>query len=117
MKKIIKQSREFNNVERYLMMLSPEIRSGKDLEDGEKFTVEAYLVFTDEKEDGAEVEVMSILTSDKKVYSFQSSTLRRSIEEIWEVMEGQPFTAVKTSGKTRAGRDYINCYLDTDGLI
>ena len=34
MKKIIKQSREFNNVERYLMMLSPEIRSGKDLEEG-----------------------------------------------------------------------------------
>lgn len=117
MKKVIKASREFNNVEKYIMMLSPEIRSGKDLEDGEKFTVEGYLVFTDEKEDGSEVEVMSILTTDKKVYSFQSSTLRRSIEEIWEVMEGKPFTAVKTSGKTRAGRDYINCYLDTDGLI
>ena len=117
MKKSIKQSREFNNVEKYMLMLSPSIKSGKDLEDGERFTVEAYMVFSDEKEDGSEVEVMSIMTTDKDVYSFQSATMRRSIEEIWEVMEGQPFTAIKTSGRTRAGRDYINCELDTKNLI
>ena len=117
MKKIIKASREFSKVEKYMLMLSPEIKSGKDLEDGEKFTVEAFLIFSDEKEDGSEVEVMSIMTADKTVYSFQSATMRRSIEEIWETMEGETFTAVKTSGRTRAGRDYINCVLDTSNLI
>ena len=117
MKKLIKQSREFNNVEKYMLMLSPSIKSGKDLEDGEKFTVEAFLIFSDEKEDGSEVEVMSIMTTDHTVYSFQSATMRRSIEEIWETMEGEPFTAIKYSSRTRAGRDYINCVLDTSGLL
>ena len=117
MKTIIKGSREFTKAEKYMLMLSPQIKSGKSLEDGEKFTVRDYLIFQDEKEDGTVAEIMSIMTTDKKVYSFQSPTFRRSIEEIWEVMDGEPFTAVKVSGKTRSDRDYINCYLDTEGLV
>jgi len=117
MKTIIKGSREFSKVEKYMLMLSPQIKSGKSLEDGEKFTVKDYIVFQDEKEDGTVAEIMSILTIDNKVYSFQSPTFRRSIEEIWGVMDGEPFTAVKTSGKTRSDRDYINCYLDTETTV
>ena len=117
MKTPIYQSREFSEVEQYLLMSSPSIKSAKDIDDGQKITVESYMIFTDEKDDGSSVEVMAIMTPDKKVYSCQSATFKRSIQEIASIMKGKQFTVVKSSGKTKSNRDFINCYLDTEGLI
>lgn len=110
-------SREFTSVERYLMTISPDITSMKDVEDGEKIIVDGYLIFDDAKEKTGEVvEVMSIITPDKKVYSCQSATFKRSISDIHDVMEITPFTVIKISGKTKAGRDFINCVLDVESI-
>ena len=114
--KITEKSREFSKVEQYLMTVAPSIISAKDVEDGTKITVSGVLEFTDIKDDGTETEIMSIITPDKAVYSCQSSTFKRSIHDIMEIMDGEPFTIVKTSGETKAGRDYINCFLDTDRI-
>ena len=63
-------SREFTPVEKYLMTTSPDITSMKDVADGEKITVDGYLTFDDVKEKTGEVvEVLSIITPEKKVYS------------------------------------------------
>ena len=115
--KITEKSREFTKVEQYLMTVAPSIISAKDVEDGTKITVTGVLEFTDIKDDGTETEIMSIITPDNGVYSCQSSTFKRSIHDIMEIMDGEPFTIVKTSGETKAGRDYINCFLDTDSII
>ncbi len=110
-------SREFTEVEQYLMTIAPSIQSVKDVEDGTHIKVNGILEFTDIKENtGEAVDVMSIITPDKKVYSCQSSTFKRSIKDISNIMKGKEFTVIKTSGKTKAGRDFINCVLDTESL-
>ena len=110
-------NREFTEVEQYLMTIAPSIQSLKDVEDGTHITVNGILEFTDIKENtGEAVDVMSIITPDKKVYSCQSSTFKRSIKDISNIMKGKEFTVIKTSGKTKAGRDFINCVLDTESL-
>ena len=110
-------SREFTEVEQYLMTIAPSIQSVKDVEDGTRITVDGVLEFTDIKENTGEVvDIMSIITPDKKVFSCQSSTFKRSIKDISNIMKGKEFTVIKTSGKTKAGRDFINCVLDTESL-
>ena len=115
--RIIEQSREFNEVEQYLMTIAPSIISAKNVEDGERITVDGILTFEDVKEaTGETVEIMSIITPEKHVYSCQSATFKRSISDISSIMGDKAFTVIKTSGKTKAGRDYINCVLDVDSL-
>ena len=110
---IKEMSREFDKVEQYLMTVSPAMKSMKDVEDGTKITVAGTLMFEDTKENtGETVEVLSIITPDKQVYSCQSVTFKRSLKDIANIMDGQEFTIIKTSGKTKAGRDYIDCQLD-----
>lgn len=116
--KIKETSREFNEVEQYLMTIAPSIVSMKDVEDGEHITIDGIMVFEDVKEDSGEiVEIMSIITPEKKVYSCQSATFKRSINDISNIMKGKMFTVIKTSGKTKSSRDYINCVLDVDSLV
>lgn len=114
--KITETSREFSEVEQYLMTISPSITSMKDVEDGEKIVVEGTLTFIDIKENGDESEILSIITPDKKVYSCQSATFKRSIKDITNIMNGKPFTVVKVSGTTKSGRSFINCTLDIDSI-
>jgi hypothetical protein len=114
---IKKTSREFTPVEKYLMTASSDITSMKNVADGEKITVDGYLTFDDLKEKTGEVvEVMSIITPGKKVFSCQSATFKCSISDIHSVVETTPFTVIKISGKTKAGRDFINCVLDVDSI-
>ena len=114
---IKEMSREFSMVEQYLMTIAPSIVSMKDVKDGEHITVDGILVFDDVKEGtGETVTVMSIITPDKKVYSCQSATFKRSINDIANIMKDKPFTVIKTSGKTKNKRDYINCVLDIESI-
>lgn len=116
--KITSTSRNFTEVEQYLMTIAPSIVSMKDVEDGEKIAVDGILFFEDMKENTGEVvEIMSIITPDKAVYSCQSSTFKRSINDISSIMDGKPFTIIKKSGQTKAGRDFINCELDVQSVL
>lgn len=114
--RIYDSSKEFTEIEQYLMTKSPAIVSMKDVEDGTSIIVDGVLNFEDEKDDGEVVDIMSIITPDSKVYSCQSKTFKRSIIDIANIMHGKPFPIKKISGKTKAGRDYIDCTLDTDAL-
>lgn len=110
-------SREFSEVEQYLMTIAPSIISMKDVPDGTYITVDGILTFEDTKESTGEIaDILSVITPEKKVYSCQSSTFKRSIRDISNIMKGKTFTIVKTSGKTKAGRDFINCELDVESL-
>lgn len=110
-------SRDFSEVEQYLMTIAPSIISMKDVSDGTHITVDGILTFEDTKETtGETADILSIITPEKKVYSCQSSTFKRSIRDISNIMKGKSFTIVKTSGKTKAGRDFINCVLDVESL-
>lgn len=117
MVEIKETSRDFNEVETYLMTIAPTIISAKEIEDGEKITVDGFMVFDDVKEStGEAVEIMSIITPESKVYSCQSATFKRSVKDIANIMHGKEFTIIKISGETKAGRAYINCVLDVSAL-
>lgn len=109
-------SRELTKVEEYLMTSSPAMKVMNSLEDGTSLPVLASLVFEDTKDNGEVVEILSILTEANVVYSCQSQTFKRSFNDIASIMEGSEFSIVKTSGKTKAGRDFINCELDVSKL-
>lgn len=116
MVEIKEMSREFTKVEKYLMTTAPDIESLKNLDDGESIPIDGYLIFEDIKDNGDVQDILSIITPDKKVYSGQSATFRQSLKDIESVMEGEKFSIIKISGKTKSGRDYINCTLDTSTL-
>lgn len=114
---ITNTSKEFTAVERYLLTVAPTIRTVKTLNDGDVINVAGYLEFIDEKEDGTKTELMSIITSDKTVFSTQSVTFKRSIKDIETAMQGYfPFPVKKITGQSKAGRDYVDCVLDIDSL-
>ena len=114
---VTNMSREFNEVETYLMTIAPGVKSVKDVEDGEKITVDGWLEFEDEKDNGDVTEILSVITPEKKVYACQSQTFKRSLKDIAKIMNSFPITIVKTSGKTKAGRDFVNCELDVSTIL
>lgn len=113
--KVTNQTKEFTEIEKYLMTTAPTIKTVKTLQDGDVINVAGYLEFVDEKDDGTTAEIMSIITTDKAVYSTQSVTFKRSIKNIEAVMEF-PFPVKKISGQSKAGRKYVDCVLDIESL-
>lgn len=110
------KSREFNKIEEYLMTISKDALSVKDIEDGEKITVTGYLEYEDTNSKGEDVRILSIITPEKKVYSTQSETFKESIRNMAGLMGGENFTIIKKSGTTKAGRPYVDCSLDTSNM-
>lgn len=100
-------SRELTKVEKYRMTLDNDIISCKDLPDGSEIEVDAYCEFEDCKDDGKVETVFSILATDGSVYACTSKTFARNITEIADIFEGEPFTVVKKSGTTKAGKAFI----------
>lgn len=112
---IVEKSREFNKVEIYLMTVANNIPSIKTLNDGEVIPVAGHIIFVDHKEN-EDVEILSIITPEKKVYSCQSVTFKKSFLDIVDVMGGEKFSVIKTSGRNKSGREYINCELDISSV-
>lgn len=112
------KSREFTKVEEYLMTIAPSIVSMKDVPDDTIIAVNGVLIFEDNKDDDPEniSEILSIITPDNIVYSCQSATFKRSLNDILNMMDGANFSIKKISGKTKNGRDYINCVLDINSV-
>ena len=110
------QSKDFTEVEQYLMTLDRGIKSLKDVEDNTSITVAGYLTFTDEKENGDSVDILSIITPDNEVFSCQSATFKRSFDNICNIMHDKQFSVIKVSDTTKAGRPYIDCALDVKSV-
>lgn len=109
---IVKTSRETTKIENYKMTMSPEINTLKDVADGTIIEVDAWLEFVETKEDGEEVEILSILATDGQTYSCQSATFKNSFHDIDNIMAGDEYSIKKISGTTKAGRPYIDCVLN-----
>lgn len=109
---IIKTSEDLNIEQRYKLTVSPEIQSMKDIDDGACLEIRAWCHYTDTKENGESVELLSILTVGGDSYATQSKTFYRSFMDIWNLGVKAPFTIKKVSGTTKAGRPFVNCVLD-----
>lgn len=114
---ILKTSRDFTNVEKYLMTHDPGIMSVKDVPDFTRMDVSGYLLYEDQNAKGETSELLSVIGSvdgTTKVWCCQSATFKRSFEEIFELFEEKPFSIIKTSGVSRAGKNYVDCRLAID---
>lgn len=106
--KVIKTSREFSKKETYIMTRGANMLQLKNVADGDELDYDGYLVFVDTDKEGNDNELVSVIGKDKTVWVFQSTTARFSLEEIANLMEDEPFTLIKTSGKSKAGREYVD---------
>ena len=107
MVEVKRMSREFTEVEIYLMTLDNGIKTCKDLADGTEIEVDGYIEYTDTKDTGKSEEVFSILATDGSVYACTSKTFSRNVIDIANLFKGKKFTIVKQSGKTKAGKPFI----------
>ena len=109
--KIIEKSRELSKVELYKMTMDAGITSMNNVDDGTLIDVDAVVTFIDTNSNGEEVKITSVMNKDGNVFAFQSETCRRSLENIMSIMDGDDFSIIKESGKTKSGRGFINCRL------
>ena len=93
----------------------------QDLEKGASFPVDLYAVYEEEKQrnkqDGT-VEmytdtVLSFTSGNMKIGTI-SQTFIKSFLEIVDIMGNDKFSVIITGGKSKNGREYVNCELDCD---
>lgn len=113
--KITSTSREFEKQELYLMTKSPSIKTVNSVTDGDTMEVNGWLMFEDTNAKGQTSELLSIKgidsTGEEVVWTCQSETFKRNFADIAGIFDGEPFTIVKISGVTKAGKDFVNCDL------
>lgn len=115
---ITDKSRDFSKIETYKMTKANDTISVKDLPDGAKLHVDGYITYDDINGKGEEVHMLSVMgTMDgvekPVVWTCQSATFKTSFFDIWAIFNGEdglePFTIVKGSGQSKAGRDFVEC--------
>lgn len=80
----------------------------KDLDEGFIIDFEYWTLFHDDDKD---VEVLSIVGKDGVVYTTISATFKANFFRLVDIFNDESFSIIKLSGKTNAGRDYVNCDL------
>lgn len=93
----------------------------QDMDRGTSFPVEKYALYEDtktrKKNDGSQEEytekVLTIVSGNAKLGTI-SATFIKSFMEIVDIMGADPFAIIITGGKSKNGREYVNCELDCD---
>ena len=117
--KFIKTSIDTTDKKAVYRMTKGDSLKVQDLEKGASFPVDAFAVYeetkTRKKQDGTTEEytdtVLTFVSGNMKIGTI-SATFIRSFLEIVELMENDPFAIVITGGKSKNGREYVNCELD-----
>lgn len=93
----------------------------QDQPKGTSFPVEKYAIYEEEKtrkkNDGSTetyTETVLAFTAGNMKLGTISTTFIKSFLEIVEIMDGDPFSIIITGGKSKNGREYVNCELDCD---
>lgn len=110
-----KSSESFTKAEIYRMTKSPSIVSVKTVADYTTMSPIGWLTFDDENNKGEVSHMLSIIgvgeDGQEVVWSCQSQTFKDNFMDLWNMFDGEPFTLIKLSGKSKAGREYVNCDL------
>lgn len=82
--------------------------SMKDLPDGFELTLD-FIYYTDEKQDGKEVEILAVKGSDNEYCGTNSATFIHDYLEIVDMFSDsdEAFTIVKDSNVSKSGRQFV----------
>ena len=104
------QTNETDKKGLYNLTRSPKIRKMSDAI-GQQLAVATYAIYTDDKEDGSSVDILSIQDQDGTVYATNSATALSEFEGILEIMGDDPFSVEIIQGLSKAGRNFITLAL------
>ena len=107
---IVKTNKELTKKDLYQMTLSPAIKRMRECV-GNTIPVVNYCIYTDAKNDGTEMTILSIMDADGVCYATNSPTFHRDFERISDIMENDAFEIEVISGTSKAGREFITCAL------
>ena len=107
---INRTSKELTKKEIYQMTMSPKIQKISDNK-GVVIDVAAYCFYSDEKDDGKSVDILSVMDADGSIYATNSTTFRDDFERICQIMDGEDFSIEVISGTSKAGREFFTCAL------
>lgn len=109
---IVSSSRDFEAREAYKLTHLKETEQVKDLPDGEPYSVRDWLMYLSENKDGETNEVLLIIAEDviggEHFLTTVSATFKESFLEMADSF-GCDFIWKKISGKSKAGREYVDC--------
>lgn len=111
---ILNQSKEFDDIQKYELIVSPDSKRLKDIQGTVLIT--DFVEYEDEKEDGSVNPILSIQDSYGDVYKGQSPTFKRSFFQIIDLLKDYPIPIKIIIGKSKSEREYIDCILDTKKL-
>ena len=102
-------SKELNKVETYMMTASNLGCSMKDVPDNAEIEVKIWAQVARTNDETGEVMDLLSIFDGNQVYVTQSKTFAKSFINIADIMRDEPYKIRKISGKTKAGRDFIDC--------
>lgn len=119
--KFIRTNIDESNKKEVYKLTKGESLKVKDMERGTSFPVEKYAVYeetkTRKKNDGSVEEytetVLTFISGNMKLGTI-SATFIKAFLEIVDIMGDDPFSIIITGGKSKNGREYVNCELDCD---
>lgn len=107
------KNRELSKVELYKMTRGKSSISVKDMADGTTATPSTIVLFEKINDDTGEIVNLCSFddTETGAIFVTQSTTFMSDLCDIESLMEGEPYTIVKRSGTTSAGRAFVYCEL------
>lgn len=107
--KIIQQSNSFDKVELYKRTLSKKTKIMKELEEAAES--KSYILYDVLDTESGEVKRLLSVETERGVFITQSKTFIESYFEIVSLFDSCYFNFEVLHGKTKSGRDYIDCTL------
>lgn len=117
----IKTNIDTSNKKEVYRMTKGDSCKVQDLPKGESFPIDKFAVYdevkTRNKQDGSTEEynqtVLTFVSGNMKCGTI-SATFIKSFLEIVDIMDGEKFGIIISGGKSKNGREYVNCELDCD---
>ena len=109
---IVSSSCDFEAREAYRLTHLKETEQVKDLPDDATYSVLNWLVYLSENKDGETNEVLLIIAEDEDGACHYLTTVSATFKESFLEMTdsfGCDFIWKKISGKSKAGREYVDC--------
>lgn len=108
MKNLISASKELSKKEEYLMIHNQATKKLKDAV-GMQIGIDIWALVKSVEDDGTEITVLSIKTTDGDYFATNSATFIKEFNNIVEIFGAELPEIVVLTGTSKAGREFVTC--------